>query len=77
VRSAEVEIKNANFRERLKEIGCWLDENRFDPSSFTYFFLVPGMRVRVAFDVANEAVAFAARFGGALVDAFDHGVDAA
>jgi hypothetical protein len=53
----------------LKEIGHWLDENGFAPSSFTYFFLVPGMRVRVASDNDSEALAFAANFGGDLVDA--------
>ena len=69
MQSAEVEIKDIDFGERLKEIGHWLDAHQFAPSSFTYFFLVPGMRVRVAFDLDHEAAAFARRFGGAVVGA--------
>jgi hypothetical protein len=66
-----MEISDADFGECLKDIRIWLDTNRFAPSSFTYFFLSPGMRLRVVFDIDGQATAFAARFGGILVDASD------
>jgi hypothetical protein len=69
VRTAELEIGDAEFGNRLKDIGVWLGSNGFLPSAFSYFFLSPGMRLRVAFVIDDEAAAFAARFGGILVDA--------
>jgi hypothetical protein len=71
VRTAEVEIKDAEFGNRLKDMRVWLDANRFAPSTFTYFFLLPGMRLRIEFDIDDEAAAFATRFDGILVDATD------
>jgi hypothetical protein len=68
---AEMEIGNADFSDRLKDIQVWLDTKRFAPSTFTYFFLLRGMRLRVAFDIDDQAAAFASKFGGILVDASD------
>ena len=68
---AEVEIGNVDFGDRLKEMQLWLDANRFAPTTFTYFFLVPGTRVRISFDIDGEAAAFATKFGGMLVNASD------
>ena len=39
-----------------------LDDHRFKPSTFTYFFLDPGIKIRVTFRVAEEAEAFAQNF---------------
>jgi hypothetical protein len=69
VRAAELEIGDAEFGKRLKDIGVWLGTNGFAPSAFTYFFLSPGIRLRIAFIIDDEAAAFAARFGGIVVDA--------
>jgi hypothetical protein len=44
----------------------WLDEHQFEPSTFTYFDLNPGMSIQVSFKVSGEAEAFARRFGGSL-----------
>ena len=71
MQTAEVEIGNADFGDRLKEMRLWLDAKRFAPTTFTYFFLLPGTRLRVSFDIENEAVAFASKFGGILVNASD------
>jgi hypothetical protein len=46
----------------------WLDNHRFKPSTFTYFFLDLGMKIRVSFRVAEEAEAFAQEFRGTLLD---------
>jgi hypothetical protein len=65
---AEVDIRTQEFGKPLKDMRRWLDAMRFSPSTFTYFFLVPGIRLRIAFDLDDEAAAFATRFGGILVD---------
>jgi hypothetical protein len=66
-----VEISDAEFGNRLEEMQVWLDVNRFAPSTLTYFFLLPRMRLRIAFDIDDEAAAFATRLDGILVDAAD------
>lgn len=71
MRAAELEISDAEFGNRLKDMQVWLEAKRFAPSTFTYLFLLPGMKVRIAFDTDDEAAAFAIKFGGILVDASD------
>lgn len=68
MQAAEVHIHDADFGDRLKDMRIWLDANRFEPATFTYFFLFPGMRLRVSFASDNEATAFAKEFGGIVVD---------
>ena len=53
---------------RLTDIRVWLDGHRFKPSTFTYFFLESGMKIRVGFKIDDEANAFAQAFGGFLLD---------
>jgi hypothetical protein len=65
VRTTEVRITDEDdFGGMLKNMRLWLDEHRFEPMSFTYFDLEPGMVIRVLFNVDGEAEAFAQRFGG-------------
>jgi hypothetical protein len=54
--------------ERLTDLRVWLDEHRYQPSTFTYFFLHPGMMIRVPFKIDDEAKAIAQEFGGSLLD---------
>jgi hypothetical protein len=55
-----------DFGSQLKYMRLWLDEHRFEPSTFAYFFLNTGMSVQVSFKIGDEAEAFAQRFGGSL-----------
>ena len=73
MKTAEMEINDSDFCDRLKDIWVWLDANRFSPSTVTYFFLLSGMRLRVAFDINEQATAFATKFDGILVDTSDPG----
>jgi len=67
VRTAELHITgDDNFVQKLTDIRVWLDQRRFEPSTFTYFFLEPGMKIRVSFKNDDEAGAFADEFGGSL-----------
>jgi hypothetical protein len=50
----------------LKEVRRWLDAHRFEPSTFTYLDLNPGMSIQVSFRVSEQAEAFARRFCGSL-----------
>ena len=54
--------------ERLTDMRVWLDEHRCAPSTFTYFFVPPGMKIRVSFQLEDEAKKFAERFDGSLLD---------
>jgi hypothetical protein len=53
---------------RLTDMRVWLDQRRYEPATFTYFFLDPGMKIRVTFQIDREAEAFAREFGGSLLD---------
>jgi hypothetical protein len=69
VRVTEVPIPDANdLSERLTDMRVWLDEHRYEPSTFAYFFIPPGMTIRVSFKVEDEAKKFAERFDGSLLD---------
>ncbi len=71
MQTAEVRISDDDFGKRLKDMRLWLDGNRFEPLVFTYFYLDPGMMVRVAFKFEDEAAAFADEFGGLLIETID------
>lgn len=69
MRTTEVPLLDENdLGGRLTDMRVWLDEHRYEPSTFTYFFLDPGMRIRVTFEIDREAEAFAQEFGGSLLD---------
>jgi hypothetical protein len=56
----ELHILNSNeLAARLTDMRVWLDKHRYEPSTFTYFFLNPGMKIRVSFEIEDEAEAFA------------------
>ena len=69
MRTTEVSLRDENdLVGQLTDMRVWLDEHRYEPSTFTYFFLDPGMKIRVAFKLAAEAEAFAQEFRGVLLD---------
>jgi hypothetical protein len=69
VRVTEVRISDGNdLSERLTDMWVWLDEHRYEPSTFAYFFVPPGMKIRVSFKVEDEAKKFAEKFDGSLLD---------
>ena len=69
--TTEVLIPDTNdlFR-RLTDMRVWLDDHRYEPSTFKYFYLDPGMMIRVSFKIDDEAEAFAQKFGGSTMSDF-------
>ena len=69
MRTTEVHLPDENdLAGRLTDMRIWLDKHRYEPSTFTYLFLDSGMKIRVAFKLAEEAEAFAQEFRGVLLD---------
>ena len=69
MRVTEVRITHENdLSERLTDMRVWLDEHRYEPSTFAYFFVPRGMKIRVSFKVEDEAKKLAERFDGSLLD---------
>jgi hypothetical protein len=65
--TAEVRLAgDDDFGAQLTDMRVWLDQHRLEPSTFTYFYLNPGIDIRVSFKSGAEAGAFAQRFGGSL-----------
>ena len=68
MRTTEVHLPDENdLAGRLTDMRIWLDKHRYEPSTFTYFFLDPGMKIRVTFKIDGEANAFAQKFDGSLL----------
>jgi hypothetical protein len=61
-------LDEEDLARRLTDMQIWLDEHRYEASTFTYFFLDRGMMIRVSFKIDVEADAFAQEFGGSLLD---------
>ena len=61
-------LDDKSLVDRLTDMREWIDNHQFSPSTFTYYFLDPGMKIHVAFKVPGEAEAFAHEFQGILVD---------
>jgi hypothetical protein len=69
-----VEVRIAEHDEdaltaRMTAMREWLDHRRFEPSTFRYVFIAPGILFRVDFSVEAAAVAFATEFGGRMIGA--------
>ncbi|HJU17469.1 MAG TPA: hypothetical protein VJ770_13505 [Stellaceae bacterium] len=62
----KVRVSRRELSERMAAMRLWLDEHRFEPSTFTCQDVEEDVLVRIDFKVPSEARAFAARFGGRL-----------
>jgi hypothetical protein len=66
MRSVEMRLLPQELSRTMAAMRIWLDERRFEPSSFTSRDSGAEVLVRVDFKVAEEADAFAQRFGGSI-----------
>jgi hypothetical protein len=67
MQTAEVTVSGGDLAARLGEMRTWLDDKRFEPSTFTFFQDRAVLLVRVSFKVGDEAHAFALKFGGRVL----------
>jgi hypothetical protein len=58
----EVHIDDIGFR--MEQMWVWLDQRRFEPTTFRYEFAPHGIICRVDFSIEAEAAAFATAFEG-------------
>jgi len=66
MRTVEMRLQPNELSGLMAAMRIWLDERRFEPSSFSCRECGAGVLVRVNFKVAEEAEAFAQRFGGSV-----------
>ena len=72
MQTVEIHIAPAELPQQMAAMRTWLDEHRFEPTSFACDETAADMRVSVTFGGADAATAFASRFAGRL-----QGVEAA
>ena len=66
MRTVEIRVPRPELSGRMAMMRMWLDEHRFEPSTFNCRDIEQDVLVRIEFKVASEAGAFAARFDGRL-----------
>lgn len=66
MRSVEIRASRRELSGRMAQMRLWLDQHRFEPSTFNCREVEDDILIRVDFKVAGEAEAFAAQFEGRL-----------
>jgi len=66
MRTVEMRLQPQELSATMAAMRMWLDERRFEPSSFTCHDCGAGVLVRVDFKVTEEADAFSQGFGGTV-----------
>ena len=66
MRSVVLPVKSSELSAQMAAMRVWLDERRFEPSSFSCQDGGTAVLLRVEFKVAAEADAFAEQFRGDL-----------
>jgi len=64
--TVEIRFATGELREQMAAMRIWLDERRWEPSSFSSHDDGRRIRLQIAFKIAGEGEAFARRFGGRL-----------
>ena len=62
--TVEIRLAQADLRDKMNAMRMWLDEQRFEPSTFASQANGGVMCLSVSFRSAEEARAFAAQFSG-------------
>jgi hypothetical protein len=71
MRTIMVRLSAVDIAERMAEMRLWLDEHRYEPSTFLYNEEGTDVSIRVAFKIDDEATAFSVRFNGDAIEATD------
>jgi len=62
--AVELRLSSSDLPEKMGAMRVWLDQQRFEPSSFSCRDVDDGVLVSLEFKIAHQAHAFAERFGG-------------
>jgi hypothetical protein len=65
--TVEVPVPAEDVNTPARNMRQWLDDSRFDPSSFALREIAGHFVVRVRFTSPSEAAAFAERFAGRML----------
>jgi hypothetical protein len=60
----DIRMQPGDLSRQMSAMRVWLDENRFEPSTFSCRDTECGMLVSVEFKISREAAAFAEHFDG-------------
>ena len=60
----DIRMQPGDLSRQMSAMRLWLDDHRFEPSTFSCRDTDCGMLVSVEFKISDEAAAFAARFDG-------------
>ena len=64
----DIHVEQGDICRKMSAMRIWLDEHRFEPSTFSCRDTDYGMLVSIEFKVPREAEAFAERFDGQAND---------
>ncbi len=62
--TVEIRLDQADLRDKMNAMRMWLDERRFEPTTFASHANGSTMCLSVSFRSAEEAKAFAIQFAG-------------
>jgi hypothetical protein len=62
--AVELRLSQSALPREMGAMRVWLDQHRFEPSSFSCRDVDDGVVVSLEFKIASQAHAFAERFGG-------------
>ena len=60
----DIRMQPGDLSRQMSAMRVWLDERRFEPSTFSCRDTDCGMLVSIEFKISGEAAAFAERFDG-------------
>ena len=72
--AVDVHVEQGNLSRQMSAMRIWLDDHRFEPSTFSCRDTDRGMLVCVEFKVPREAEAFAEHFDGRANDRLGTGL---
>jgi hypothetical protein len=68
MRTVEIDLEAGELFEQMAAMRVWLDERRWEPSTFSCHDNGTSVLLRIEFKIPEEGEAFARRFGGRISD---------
>ena len=65
--ATEIRVHDGEFVMQMTQMRIWLDDRRFEPSTFRYSHIGGSVVIRVDFKIHDEAIAFAEEFRGRML----------